>query len=207
VKRALILTAALVLLLATPAAAHVAVSPASVPPGEVAELTFRVPDEDAAASTTSVKVALPESPVLDFVSVSPAPGWTHTEERSGDRITSVTWSGGKIEPGEFETFSIAVGPIAGDALEFRVVQTYDNGDVVRWIDPATDGGEEPEHPAPTVRVGSSDADGEGSPIATASNDQGVDGTSTATFALLALGGLALMGAVAALVMGRSRVPS
>jgi hypothetical protein len=37
-------------------------------------------------------------------------------------------------------------------LVFKAVQTYDNGDVVRWIDTSTPGGAEPDHPAPTVTL-------------------------------------------------------
>jgi uncharacterized protein YcnI len=205
VKRVIVLAAALVLLLAAPAAAHVAVSPESVPAGEVAQLTFRVPNETTDANTTSVKIAIPASAKFELVSVQPVPGWTHDEERTGDAVTSVTWSGGKIAPGEFETFSISAGPISGDEIEFKAVQTYDNGDVVRWIDPAVEGEDEPEHPAPTVRVTSGGESGD--EAAAAGDDDGVDGTDTATFAALALGGIALVAAVAALVMGRQRVPS
>ena len=41
-------------------------------------------------------------------------------------------------------------PEGVDALEFPALQTYDSGEVVRWIEPTPPGGEEPEHPAPAV---------------------------------------------------------
>ncbi|HEY3604568.1 MAG TPA: DUF1775 domain-containing protein, partial [Sporichthyaceae bacterium] len=47
-------------------------------------------------------------------------------------------------------------------LTFKVLQTYSNGDVVRWIEEGSDtpGAEAPEHPAPTLELakGGEDAD-------------------------------------------------
>lgn len=178
---------------ATPAFAHVSVNPSEVPAGEAASLTFRVPNETADASTVKVEIVLPTGVTFEFVSVKPVPGWTHTEATSGDTVTGITWEGGEIKPGEFEEFSISAGPIAGDRLEFKAVQTYDNGDVVRWIDPIFEGQDEPEHPAPTATV--------------IAGDEGDDGAEPLEFVALIVAGLALVGAVAALIMGRKRPPA
>jgi hypothetical protein len=35
---------------------------------------------------------------------------------------------------------------------FKAVQTYDSGEVVRWIEEAAEGAEEPEHPAPVLNL-------------------------------------------------------
>ena len=107
---------------------------------------------------------------------------------------------------------MSVGPVPDvDKLEFKAVQTYDNGDVVRWIDPVVEGEEEPEHPAPTVMVtAGAGEDGHGAAASSSesdSDDDGEDGTDTATFVALALGGVALVAALAALIMGRKRVPA
>ena len=37
-----------------------------------------------------------------------------------------------------------------DTVDFKALQTYNNGDIVRWIEPTPAGGEEPEHPAPVL---------------------------------------------------------
>lgn len=207
-KRVIGLALALVVLLAAPASAHVAVTPETVAPGEAAALTFRVPNESDSAKTVSVEIALPDEPQFDFVSVAAAPGWTHEEARSGDRVTSITWSGGTIAPGEFHEFSIVVGPVEGvDRLEFKAVQTYDDGEVVRWIDPTVEGEGEPEHPAPTVSVSTDGGEHAVGGEQTRATDDGVDGTDFAAFAALALAGVALVAAVAALVMGRKRIPA
>jgi uncharacterized protein YcnI len=208
VKRVIGLALALVVLFAAPASAHVAVSPETVAPGESAQLTFRVPNESDRADTVSVEVALPEDAHFDFVSVAASPGWTHEETRSGDRVTSITWSGGTIAPGEFHEFSLVVGPVEGvDTLEFKAVQTYDDGEVVRWIDPTVAGEDEPEHPAPSVTVSSDAGEHAAGAEQTRATDDGVDGTDFAAFAALALAGVALVAALAALVMGRKRVPA
>ncbi|MEA3020713.1 MAG: hypothetical protein QOI47_2237 [Actinomycetota bacterium] len=205
IGRGSVVALALVVLLAAPAAAHVAVTPEQVPAGEQAELTFHVPNEEATANTTRVEIALPEGVKLDFVDVKPVPGWTHTETKAGDAITRVAWEGGTITPGEFQEFSLTIGPIAGKALVFKALQTYDNGDVVRWIDETVAGKPEPDHPAPTVTVVAA-ADTGAPSTASATTAKG-DGADPLEFVALAVGGLALVAALAALVMGPKRPPA
>ena len=96
------------------------------------------------------------------MSFQPKPGWkrsvtmvklakpvTNDEgETVTDRIATVTWEGGTIAPGEFDEFGLSgKAPGTRGTLVFPTVQTYSNGDVVRWIgDPAADS------PAPRVTV-------------------------------------------------------
>lgn len=155
-------------LLAAPAAAHVTVSAPSATQGGYARLTFRVPNEKDTASTTQVEVNLPADQPITSVSTKPVPGWTATAERTrldtpvkhGDRevtetVTKITWRADgpdtAIKPGQFQEFDVSAGPLPEvDRLVFKALQTYSDGDVVRWIEePATDGAE-PEHPAPTL---------------------------------------------------------
>ena len=208
-KRTIGLAIALLVLLAAPASAHVSANPGAVEAGEAAAITFRVPNETTDADTTSVEIFLPEDASFEFVSVKPVAGWEHTETKSGDTITAVKWSGGTIAPGEYQEFSLSFGPVVAGSLEFKALQTYDNGDIVRWIDPTVEGEDEPEHPAPTVTVTKEGADDEAATSDETSDpgDEGEDGTDMATFAALALGGVALVGALAALIMGRRRIPS
>ena len=140
--------AVLVLVTAGPAAAHVSVQPSEATQGGYAKLAFRVPNEEESANTTKLEVQLPADGRFRSVSTKPLPGWTVTKTD-----TTLTWSGGKIAPGEFQEFEISVGPLpAVDELAFKAVQTYDNGDVVRWVEPASADGAEPEHPAPTLHL-------------------------------------------------------
>jgi len=156
-RRAIITTIAIaiaaVLALALPASAHVTVNPSEAPRGGFAKLTFRVPNEHDTASTTSVEVNFPTDHVIASARTKPVPGWTAKIEKSATAVTKITWSGGKIAPGEFEEFDVSLRlPTEGDSVMFPSVQTYDNGDAVRWIEDTPAGGEEPEHPAPVLTL-------------------------------------------------------
>jgi uncharacterized protein YcnI len=162
----LIAIAAVTGLLAVPdgAAAHVTVQPSSAPAGQFVRLDVRVPNEQDKASTNKVSVQFP--PGFIFASYEPVPGWKVTVKRSKldtpvtaegekftEQVSEMTWTGsgseGKIGPGQFQDFgvSVQIPDKAGTKLKFPAVQTYDNGDVSRWI-----GAESSEEPAPLVDV-------------------------------------------------------
>ncbi|MET9088751.1 YcnI family protein [Streptomyces sp. NPDC004237] len=162
------LTATSVLVAAGVAAAHVTVHPESYAKGATdGVLTFRVPNEEDTASTTKVQVYLPtDHPVLGVL-VSPRDGWTAKVTTSKlktpvktddgtitDAVSEITWTGGKIGAGQFEDFDVAFGqlPEDTDELAFKTLQTYSDGKVVRWIEEAQSGDEEPENPAPTLKL-------------------------------------------------------
>ncbi len=156
-----------VLLLAAPALAHVGVSSSDASQGGYGKVTFRVPDERDVATTT-VEVALPADTPLASVSVKAQPGWTYattttapTTPLSSDDgpvtsvVSTVTWTAtaGGIAPGSFDEFELAVGPLPKTAsMTFKALQTYADGEVVRWIEAAPAGGAEPEHPAPVLQL-------------------------------------------------------
>jgi uncharacterized protein YcnI len=167
VTRVTTVAAVALLALAPLAAAHVTVNPGEAPKGGFAALAFRVPNERPDSGTVSVEVNLPEDHPIANVSVRPTPGWEYTVERRtldepidnhGEQITEVvskvTWTGGTINPGEFQEFEVSVGPLPEDAdqILFPSIQTYASGEVVRWIDEPTDDGEEPERPAPLLTL-------------------------------------------------------
>jgi uncharacterized protein YcnI len=174
VTRALAVAAAASVVLAPMAAAHVTVNPNEAPQGGFAALAFRVPNERDDASTTSLEVNLPEDHPIPNVSVRPKVGWTYRVEmrkldtpiksEDGDEISEVpakvTWTGGEIKPGEFDEFEISGGPLPDDTdmIEFPTLQTYSGGEVVRWMDPEVEGQDEPEHPAPALKLVPSNGD-------------------------------------------------
>ena len=57
-------------------------------------------------------------------------------------------------PGQFDLFTVSAGPLPTkpSKLEFKAVQTYSDGTIVRWIEPTVKGTPEPEHPAPTLTL-------------------------------------------------------
>jgi len=162
------LAAALVLVPAAAASAHVRVVPDSTAAGGHALLTFRVPNESDTASTTRVEVTLPTDHPLTYAAVQPVPGWTARVVEAalpapvdvgGATITTaprtVTWTadaGSGIAPGQFQQFPLSVGPLpdAGTSVLLPAVQTYSDGTAVAWDEPVPASGEEPEHPAPEL---------------------------------------------------------
>ncbi|MFD8702155.1 YcnI family protein [Kitasatospora sp. NPDC059648] len=188
--------AASVVALAGPAFAHVTVNPGSAAQGGYATVNFQVPDESDTASTVKLEVNLPLDHPLASVRTVPMPGWTSTVEKSkldkpikvhgsdvNEAVSKITWTadaGTKVAPGQFQEFKLSLGPLPTDAdsMVFKALQTYDNGDVVRWIDEAQAGQPEPAHPAPTLKLTKA-ASGDGHGVtASASPAAGAHGDSS-----------------------------
>jgi uncharacterized protein YcnI len=163
------LTAALLLLTAAPASAHVSITPSSAPKGGFQVLSFNVPNEEPAANTVKLEVLLPTKHPIAFVSTKPMYGWTTAVEKTklakpvqtddGDvteAVTKITWTAtnGGLNPGEFDLFTISAGPLPTkpSSLTFKAIQTYSDGTVVSWIQQTVKGAPEPQHPAPTLKL-------------------------------------------------------
>jgi periplasmic copper chaperone A len=147
--------------LALPAAAsaHVTLQPNTAAAGGFTRLDVRVPNERDDSATVKVDVQFPDG--FDSVSYEPRAGWKVQVRRSGERVSRITWSGGRIEPGQFTDFGLSLRIPDGDAgekLTFKALQTYDNGEVVRWIGP-----EDGDEPAPIVTLTAADGGGHGAP--------------------------------------------
>lgn len=210
----------LVLVLPGLAEAHVTVHPNQLPAGSYAVLDLRVPNETADVDTTRVDVQLP--PGFASVSLEPPVGWTAAEQtrklqtpiQTDDgpvttEVSQITFTGGRITPGHFLEFPISVGlpDTAGATLTFKALQTYSNGQVVRWIE--APGG---EHPAPTIRLAAAggpilDVAGT-APIAIGSAPQTArssdDDSQTLPIVALIVGGAGLAAGILAIVTTRRR---
>lgn len=223
------LLVATIFLTALPAAAHVSVSGTGTQ-GGYSTFAFQVPNEQDAATTTQVEVQFPTDHPLASVSVEPVPGWTATVEKTKlatpiktddgevtEAVSKITWAGGQIRPGEFQAFPVSAGPLPdADSIEFKALQTYSNGEVVRWIDATPPSGEEPEHPAPVLELTAAASDPHAttggasaskisvsqlpSSVATSGD---VDPVRTIGIIGLALGAVALVVALVALLRSRS----
>lgn len=158
-----------VALLALPgfASAHVTANPGTAQQGGYTKVSFRVPNERDTASTTQLEINFPTDHPILSVETRAVPGWASTAQKTkldkpiktddgeiSEVVSKITWTGGKIPPGSFEEFDVSMGPLPADTDEliFKALQTYDNGEVVRWIDTAPEGAPEPEHPAPVVKL-------------------------------------------------------
>ncbi|MGW1072343.1 YcnI family copper-binding membrane protein [Streptomyces sp. NPDC002537] len=218
------LTAGGVLLLAGPAFAHVSVQPGTAEKGGYSTIALKVPNEKDNASTVKLELSLDPKHPLASVMPQPVPGWDIKVEKSkldkpvktddgtvDEAVTKVTWSGGKIEPGQFQQFPLSVGqlPTDTDELVFKALQTYSDDEVVRWIDPSKPNGEEAAHPAPTLKLvdkaaaagkgaqKASDDDKAAKPEASAEKDDNGSSDTTARV----LGGVGIVVGIAGVAFG------
>ena len=200
--------------LAVPAAAqaHVTLQPKTAQAGSFTVLDVRVPNERDKASTIKVDVQFP--PGFASVSYQPVPGWTvkvikkklATPIQTDDGpitegVSRMIWTGsrkgsGKVAPGQFMDFpiSVQIPGKAGDTLTFKALQTYSNGEIVRWI-----GAPSADLPAPQVKVTAAAAQSAGHAgmgAAVAGDAGGSDGSGPGTLALVAGGALIALSAVA-----------
>jgi uncharacterized protein YcnI len=174
------------------ASAHVTVTPDATDEGGFTQLTFRVPSESKTAATTKIKVDLPTATPLTSVRVKPVPGWTAEIVRGtlpqpvtadGATITeaplSVTWTANDVQsqlsPEQYQSFSLSVGrlPKSGTTVLLPAAQTYSDGSVRNWDDPAVEGQGEPQDPAPSFVTTAATA-GEHGHTAAASVDTAVE---------------------------------
>jgi uncharacterized protein YcnI len=223
--------AALALVVPASAAAHVTVQPNTAPAGGFTRLDVRVPNERDDEGTVKVDVQMPAG--FAFASYEPVPGWSVkiTKEKLdkpieieglelNEQIARITWTGdrergGIIKPGEFQDFGLSVGMpdgAPGSKLTFKALQTYQGGDVVRWIGP-----EDTDEPAPTVTLtAAAEGGGHGAPGGAAaepasapapSTPAGEDDSDGLAIAALVVGALGLLAGVGGLITARrARTP-
>jgi uncharacterized protein YcnI len=225
--------AALLVGLAAPASAHVSVQPSELEQGSYAKLTFRMPSERDVA-TTKLEVAFPDEHPIASVRVKPHAGWTveivkgapaTPLENHGspveEVVQTITWTaqGEGVRADEFEEFEVSAGPMPeADQLVFKALQTYADGDVVRWIEEEEEGAPEPEKPAPVLQLVPASADGHSGASTVAAEPANADDSSTdaenvaatedtsantgLSVAALVIAGLALLTALGSLLRGR-----
>jgi uncharacterized protein YcnI len=181
--------AATVVVLSSPAFAHVSVQPeGAAAKGGYAVVDFKVPNERDDASTTKLEVSFPTDHPLASAMPEPMAGWKiqvtkaklakplemHGEKIS-EAVSKITWTatGKGVEPGYFQKFPVSVGALPEDAdeLVFKAIQTYSNKEVVRWIEVQEDGQEEPENPAPVLALSAATEDHHGSTTAEDASDE------------------------------------
>jgi len=206
-------TAAAMVLLAGPALAHITVTPDSVPAGSTVVLTFHVPNEASKADTVKVDVQIPTNHPIAQLLVQPIPGWKVTvktitlakpivtdDGSFSQAVSEIIWSGGRILPGQFQSFTISADPMpTGEGqVAFKAIQTYSNGDIVRWIDLQQPGLPDPAHPAPVVMLTIAKAPVRNADAGTTTAGSGTDGlTRTLAVASLMVGVLAILLALTA----------
>jgi uncharacterized protein len=221
----------LVTIPATAAQGHVTLQPKTAPAGAYVVENVRVPNETDDASTTKVVVQFPEG--FAGASYQPVDGWSAkvvkeklaTPVKTDDGeitegVKTITWTATSksagIAPGQFRDFpiSVQIPGKAGDALTFKALQTYSDGEVVRWI-----GASDSDRPAPQVEVtdaledhhaaasaGTATTENTSAPAAAATPaaEASDDDSNTLAIVALAIGGLGLLTGGAALASARRR---
>jgi uncharacterized protein YcnI len=151
--------------------AHVKVSPEVAAKGATTvDLTFTMPNERDDARTTGITIELPQDAPFATVTVPDHPGWTSSVRKvplakpievDGKTITEVvnliTWTvddpAKALKDNEREDFLLSVGPMPdADQVVFKALQTYDSGETVRWIQIPDASNNEPERPAPIIKL-------------------------------------------------------
>ncbi|HEX5712470.1 MAG TPA: YcnI family protein [Solirubrobacterales bacterium] len=218
IKITMALIAALALAVPASASAHVTLQPSEAAAGDYVVLDVRVPNESDDAATTRVDVQFPDGFI--FASYQPVAGWSvkvqmakmaepvtsHGEEIT-EQVSRMTWTADSdnvgVQPGQFQDFpiSVQIPGKAGDALTFKALQTYDDGEVVRWI-----GAPDSEKPAPQVTVteGSGEHGGTAADSGDESHESDDDDSASKGLGIAALivGALGLIAGGAALVRSR-----
>jgi uncharacterized protein len=159
---------------ASPALAHVTVSATGATQGGFGVLTFSVPTESDTASTTELRVTLPDDQPILIADPEHKPGWTAAvvyknlsapqKRDNGNVVTryvsQVDWKADNpqaaIPPNQFDMFSLDAGRLPHEAsLALPAEQFYSDGHTVIFNETIVAGQATPEHPAPVLKLASS----------------------------------------------------
>jgi uncharacterized protein len=198
------------------AQAHVTVQPNEVPAGGFTRLDVRVPNEEDNATTNKIQLQLPQG--FAEASYEPVAGWKVDVKKQKlaqpiqtddgpvtEQVRQITWTAtdpaSALQPEQFQDFGLSVAmpdnAKEGDVLTFPAIQTYDNGDIVRWIGPP-----DSEHPAAQVTLTApqdehSSASDDSSSSDSSSDDDGAPTWLVIVALVLGAGGLLVGGAALA----------
>jgi uncharacterized protein YcnI len=163
-----VLFAAAALAAGGPATAHITLETAAACAGSYYKAVFRVSHGCSGASTTAIRVRIPDGAAS--VKPQPKPGWQlaivtaepkdgghagHGHGGHGGSVAEIAWTGGTLANEHYDEFVIRLKlPDApGTVLHFPVVQTCTEGEL-RWVeilDPAKPASHD-RRPAPSLRL-------------------------------------------------------
>lgn len=203
-----VVIAALSVMVALPAAAHITIAPNQAPADSYVKVDFRVPHGCDGSPTIGIGVQIPEG----VTSVTPqvVPGWDITivtetlaePQMDGhgapilERVSEVWWEGGPLADEHLQEFgmSLRLPDQPGDTLYFPVVQVCEEGEHA-WIErPAP--GQNPHElasPAPALVLLGEQADAAEPVVAAGAGSGGGDGetrgSAVLTYVALVLGAM------------------
>ena len=137
--------------LAAPAWAHVEMEAVPGAPGAT-DATLKVTAEAESTTAGMTKVDVTADPAIPADQVTLAdgpPGWTVTPGSQG----GFAIGGPALPNGEDATISLKVKQLPNaPQVVFKVLQTYSDGEIDRWIEVPGPDGKEPDKPAPIVKL-------------------------------------------------------
>jgi uncharacterized protein YcnI len=138
------------LALAAPASAHTGVDVEPKVAGSAnALVTVSAAAESTTAGITSLKVVLPEGIApADVTYVSGPAGWSMQPDAEGYVVAGPAVAVGRDAVHEVRVKQLPLTP----SLVFKVLQTYTDGRIDRWIEVPSGANAEPEYPAPVVQL-------------------------------------------------------
>lgn len=159
--------------------------------GGYGAIVLRVPNEEKDAGTSKIELTVKPEYAISSLRTKPIPGWTAeviktqlpapVKTKKGaevtEAVTKVVWTaqpGNEIKAGssEYQEFEFSGGPLPDvDELLLPAAQTYTSGKVVNWDQPTPPSGEEPDKPAPTVKLGAESENGHGAHGGTAEGEK------------------------------------
>lgn len=116
------------------------------------------------ATTVRLEVLFPDRPAVVSAKPRNLPGWQISvrpdegDAMAGEPVTSIVWENGTVPAGAFQEFPVLIDALPDGVLAFQGLQTYSDGQVVRWgqwVDPTDPPQPQPEH-TPVVTVISAD---------------------------------------------------
>ena len=195
---------------ASPAWAHVEVSADKTQAGATnVTVTFHGEAESTTAGIKSEQVFLPEGIAASQVHLAKAPaGWTFTT--APDRFTV---AGPALPKGTDAEWSVLIDklPATASQLIFKTIETYGDGDVVRWITEPQPGQPEPDRPAPVLKLSgavapTTTAPATSAPPAPSTSTPAAGGGSSGWWTLAAVAVIIVLVGMAGVVVWRRRTP-
>ena len=123
------LSAAIVVLAAATAQAHVTVAPETSRGGAVERYTMRVPTE---GQVTTVAVELEVPPDVTITSVLVTGGFTYEARREANRIVAITWKM-DVKPAEVAEFVFFARNPASGRIQWKAHQKFADGTSADWV--------------------------------------------------------------------------
>lgn len=94
------------------------------------KFVVRVPVEKPIA-TTRIDLFVPKGMIV--YAVEPKPNWQFNLQRTRGVVTTITWSGGRLNPYEFDEFAfLAATPRVSGSVNWDAWQYYEDGSIVKW---------------------------------------------------------------------------